>query len=582
MPPKKVSTPAERVFRSSDVKEQVRFKPRIQKIKTRHSLGSAKSRQQTLTQIDFVSLQPTEDIDAEIEAWEEEQRPKKRRRHTDGNISTHRTQTLTQLEFASTPTSNFEDGSPKRAPKVEAQLMGPPMTPRKRVYEIPSSQSPVTPLSVRSPIGRSPLTARSMNQRIKSETSASPTPRKVPLLEIQDTFASDILDSQVSSAHRSLSTPTKGVRFSDQLEVISGTPVIKRPRQEIQDSEAETDEELETQDIMQGEDSYDSTQAVVQIVSSLEEEVELQSSPPRLPTKADHRHFTQTSHPMGERSDRSDILISIHPQHVANIISGKKNHEFRTWLIPSQVVRIWIYETTPAQSVKYMASIGSAKIPGEVKEDGIGNSNFNAADPKSNYAYEILRIYRLADPIPLATLKANQWMNSAPQKFTYVKPAFLDHLMMNLEQPLDDEPGQEPNSTLTESQEAEAQLHSTISQYTQHVLGSSQVDSQNVVRPSQATTVDLTQPQSQISAAHASSGVRFEAGVEDMIIPDSPPPSSQPLSFPVMPNKTRGITALSYPSSQLLTRSQMLPDSLMNDSFPPPPFFVDDSDEDSS
>lgn len=37
---------------------------------------------------------------------------------------------------------------------------------------------------------------------------------------------------------------------------------------------------------------------------------------------------------------RTDIFISIHPRHVANIVARVKNHEFRKYLLPPDVCRL--------------------------------------------------------------------------------------------------------------------------------------------------------------------------------------------------------------------------------------------------
>ena len=76
----------------------------------------------------------------------------------------------------------------------------------------------------------------------------------------------------------------------------------------------------------------------------------------------------------------TDILISIKPIHMANIASRTKTHEFRKYLIPTSVKRMWFYTTAPIQRLQYIASIGTAKSPGEIstEDTGLRNEEFNA------------------------------------------------------------------------------------------------------------------------------------------------------------------------------------------------------------
>ena len=41
----------------------------------------------------------------------------------------------------------------------------------------------------------------------------------------------------------------------------------------------------------------------------------------------------------------SDVLLSIKPVHLANIVSRQKNHEYRKYRLQDGVSRLWLYET---------------------------------------------------------------------------------------------------------------------------------------------------------------------------------------------------------------------------------------------
>lgn len=120
---------------------------------------------------------------------------------------------------------------------------------------------------------------------------------------------------------------------------------------------------------------------------------------------------------------KSDIIISIRQPHLEHIVSQRKNHEFRAYLLPKQVTRFWIYEPSPVSAIKYIAEVSNGKRPGEVVDGGfIRNADFNQGKiADGNFAYEILKLEALDTPITLPQLKAKGWLLGAPQKYCYVK-----------------------------------------------------------------------------------------------------------------------------------------------------------------
>ncbi|KAK3361693.1 hypothetical protein B0T24DRAFT_113221 [Lasiosphaeria ovina] len=127
-----------------------------------------------------------------------------------------------------------------------------------------------------------------------------------------------------------------------------------------------------------------------------------------------------------------DIIISIHPQHVANIVSRAKNHEFRKYLLPADVTRLLIYETSPTSAIKYIATISAGKRPGDIRDpSGLRNDEFDGGLLEQRgirYAYEIRRLDALATPITLADLKRNGWLGGPPQKYCFVNQPMRDAL----------------------------------------------------------------------------------------------------------------------------------------------------------
>jgi hypothetical protein len=100
---------------------------------------------------------------------------------------------------------------------------------------------------------------------------------------------------------------------------------------------------------------------------------------------------------MAKKTPPTDILVSIYPKHVDDIVAQRKNHEFRKYLIPITVKRMWIYETAPVSAIRYCAVIEPGKQPGELAEDdldGLNNRSFNDGDtlkPGGSGSQDILR-----------------------------------------------------------------------------------------------------------------------------------------------------------------------------------------------
>ncbi len=137
---------------------------------------------------------------------------------------------------------------------------------------------------------------------------------------------------------------------------------------------------------------------------------------------------------LGPQTDRSDIIISVHPEHIRYIASGDKDHEFRNYKIPHTVGRFWLYATRPACELQYMAVVAPGfRQPGEIDgHSGVGNAEFNAGQPGVWFAYKLVQVYQLNNPVPLAVMKRNGWVDGPPQRYTYVPPAVVGALLGNL------------------------------------------------------------------------------------------------------------------------------------------------------
>ncbi|TVY35722.1 hypothetical protein LOCC1_G008189 [Lachnellula occidentalis] len=612
------------------------------------------------------------------------------------------------------PASPVRRTSPRRT--QASSTMPPPRTPR-RIFrqEIPSSESPTTPISThsRGSARRSPLKKMSINTPIPFSTGrrGEKSSGKLPRLEVKDTFdtSTETQSTTMPSTPAKKSSPAKSVRFAipeDDKDFPVASPAVGRkssrfpqasPRRnmitEILDSDAESDEEdsepeehfqaspgehqeqdteeqepeeqepvhtnfqhvdhlepetcygeigFETQveagrllDLASSSDDIQATE-VEEVDSEELDELEENTFQERTQFMESQRLTSQHVKVMAPRTLNSDVFVSIHPTRVVGFLNRTRNHNTFARPLPPTVSRIWMYETAPLSTLRYMAMIGPVKRPGQIlSESGEGNAEFNASKGGKMYAYEILSLYELANPLSLSELKSNEWLQKAPGLFNWVRPVVLDQLMANLMPPVfgPDSSQSTPPSSATDTQEAGEQLMNTIRQFTQppepstnqgansnehvspeavssqvlegrdpfkivlssqiikseepdvdEVIPSSQQESEQELTPikprmpgpSQATTVDLTQSQ---TPRHSSpSDIIFES-------PRRPILSSTPLRLPTPRSAAddyqgpESLVPYSMASSQLLTKSQMLPEGLLGESVPGPPVFVGDSDD---
>ncbi|KXG46354.1 uncharacterized protein PGRI_052100 [Penicillium griseofulvum] len=128
----------------------------------------------------------------------------------------------------------------------------------------------------------------------------------------------------------------------------------------------------------------------------------------------------------------SHIFMSIKPEHIQNIASRSKNHEYRTYLLPPTITHIWFYTTSPIKRIEYVARISPGKVPGEVSDDGgIGNAEFNAGLKQSKYGYEILVLWKLKMSVSLEMALVEGFLKGAPQKYCWVSSDFLQRFRLD-------------------------------------------------------------------------------------------------------------------------------------------------------
>jgi predicted transcriptional regulator len=121
----------------------------------------------------------------------------------------------------------------------------------------------------------------------------------------------------------------------------------------------------------------------------------------------------------------SEILISINPQYVKEILSGKKRFEYRTKVAKKGVKKIIIYCTFPTMKVLAEADIeGILALPPEKlweetkKYSGISKKGFDDYFKGRGmaYAYRLGKVTEYEKGKPLSAFGCK----AAPQSFVYI------------------------------------------------------------------------------------------------------------------------------------------------------------------
>lgn len=120
------------------------------------------------------------------------------------------------------------------------------------------------------------------------------------------------------------------------------------------------------------------------------------------------------------------ILLSINPEHVENIMSGKKTYEFRKVLCREKVDRIIIYCTYPVKKVVAEADVLNVLVgsPEAVWNEtapysGITKSFFDNyyRERDKAIAYHLGNIHKFEEPKTLSDFG----VKTAPQSFIYIQ-----------------------------------------------------------------------------------------------------------------------------------------------------------------
>lgn len=263
--------------------------------------------------------------------------------------------------------------------------------------------------------------------------------------------------------------------------------------------------------------------------------------------------------------NRSDILLPISSSALSSLLEGYKTTISMPFKIPQQVVRLWLLDQHNLQNMAIIAE-PPEKLDGDM------------------WDYKISQVYELNNPVSEDDMRAEEWIDGKILKYTYLPPVYVSQLLWNLRHAVFSDPEQDPAPTQhplePPSLLTTGIVPSTPSDEDETLQQTPQKPSMppptfpasphKTPRPptaSQATTA------SQASVYHPASQLPSYTRHADQPLDTQTHPSSDSVVF-IEPSGS----SLQLPDSlldhnqlgedgtfQLLTRSQMLPDSLIRD-----------------
>lgn len=221
-------------------------------------------------------------------------------------------------------------------------------------------------------------------------------------------------------------------------------------------------------------------------------------------------HVLQSFTPV---SARTDILLPTPSDVLGLIVDGSETFLHLTYRVPEQVRRFWLFDQ---ETLRYMACVQPGKPRGV------------------DWDYHVDQIYELNNPVEERDMQEEGWVTGQVRRYIYLPPAIVGQLLWNLRCAAFDRGGlQKDDENDRESSNAGA-LGCRLSEYnynTRNPVIPSQLVAQFESYPSHH---DTSQPSSLLFQDHGS-------------------------SIATLP------TNAAFDSSPLLTKSQMLSDSLVSD-----------------
>ncbi|KHN99025.1 uncharacterized protein MAM_02723 [Metarhizium album ARSEF 1941] len=328
-------------------------------------------------------------------------------------------------------------------------------------------------------------------------------------------------------------------------------------------------------------------------------------------------------------SARSDIIIPVSAASLEALTTGHTLHITAPFKVPSQVVRFWLFENN---LLRYMASVEPAQ---QVQPAGSSSSSSS----QGQWQYHATQVYELNNPVCEEDMREEAWLRGPITRYKYLPPAVIGQLLWNLRHAVFGEPLLEqqqqqqkqqvtsslvhpspqpqpqpqpprgtdmdharnqlpsvtPPGSMTVSQQISAQIHSDIASSTQFPTSDDMVpstpDSNEPIKlPSSSTATTKTKTLPAPRAPRKPSRLVRPSQATTLSQPSTPGKQTQqrasnPSQSSVQFVESGSLGSLPFPSSsgstsQLLTKSQMLPDSLIQDHAPPLQPEIWDSDDD--
>lgn len=116
----------------------------------------------------------------------------------------------------------------------------------------------------------------------------------------------------------------------------------------------------------------------------------------------------------------NSIILSIKPKYNDLIVRKEKLYEFRNFKPKSFMNYFWVYESSPNKQLKYLMRLKDPIVfPSQLKGLSYGVERFNTGEMKSKYAYKIMELYEIEEPLSMEYLQ-NNFNFTPPQAYTYL------------------------------------------------------------------------------------------------------------------------------------------------------------------
>lgn len=564
-----------RTYETEPNTKQVHFPAPVRSIKDRHpSWTSPRRYQQTITQMNpFHAIFHPESESKDLEYEEEEPEdsvalpvPKKRRRFSPEKPVSRRIETRSSASKGVKSSSrlikddkppepsqeNGETGETGPSPsKFETQLMPPLQTPRStRKREIPSSQSPAeSPLSAqsRTPVrvdARSPLKERSTNPITPSLRSAVKAPCWLKKMEVADSMESNETDTRSprnksEKLDKGIETCTpRAIRFEPQPQCFRRESSPKEVPESSQSSNIRNHNSAPS-------NAYATLHSNTEFAIEMEEEDQGRVS-------GDCTESLQVQAPVSPSKSRPhDSFKSIQFDPLGS--PPRSIHRTKA-VTPGKIHSLSILQEPSSQ-----ADSASAQILNDLHRSTL--PTLGVLQTESQYENAWMPYH------PASTPDENfpSPIEEVPSSITGETSAQIEEVPSSMPDANSLPPPKQEFSSPLRPQTVSTQLiphphHSSTSQ--------SHSSSHAPIPPSQATTTDITQTQHLY--------VRKMPSSSSLILPSSPPPMPPPSSSP---SRVADLWKDWKWNGIRLTDSQLLPESLLNDSVGMPPLRLDLSDE---